>query len=294
MLAIGIQYLTGYAAATAAGSRSLAEWPPHPGRVFMALAATYFETRPLESDPAGAKQNSTDEWKALRWLEDQIPPALLVSDHDQRVVVDVYVPPNDMTSSKITIIPAYRTNKQPRTFPRTRLHDEKVFLVWQDSAPVLEIRAALERLCSKLIRVGHSSSLVRAWIVPSGTEPKPNLTVVENAQSNAAYRLRIPTSGTLDYLVARFGEERIDRFYELSEEIQTARGKVRDALKDTFQSEFGLPWRSGLSSPEPLPPVLSATAPYAKSGEAPQPIAGTDFDTNLVRIEQARWAKSWP
>jgi len=43
-LTIGWQYLTGYAVATDPSSRDRAEWPPHPARVFMALAAAWFET----------------------------------------------------------------------------------------------------------------------------------------------------------------------------------------------------------------------------------------------------------
>ena len=34
-----IEYLTGYAVATDPANREQAEWPPHPARVFMALAA---------------------------------------------------------------------------------------------------------------------------------------------------------------------------------------------------------------------------------------------------------------
>ena len=42
MLALGIRCLTGYAVATDVSNREQAEWPPHPARVFMALAAAYF------------------------------------------------------------------------------------------------------------------------------------------------------------------------------------------------------------------------------------------------------------
>ena len=41
----GIRYLMGWAMAAADGAKKqLAEWPPHPDRVFMALAAAWFET----------------------------------------------------------------------------------------------------------------------------------------------------------------------------------------------------------------------------------------------------------
>ena len=42
MIAIGIRYLCGWAMATHPADRNRAEWPPHPDRVFMALAAAHF------------------------------------------------------------------------------------------------------------------------------------------------------------------------------------------------------------------------------------------------------------
>ncbi len=45
-LTIGWEYLTGYAVATDPNTRERAEWPPHPARVFMAMAAAWFETAP--------------------------------------------------------------------------------------------------------------------------------------------------------------------------------------------------------------------------------------------------------
>ena len=57
-LTIGWEYLTGYAVATDPGDRQRVEWPPHPARVFMALAAAWFETG-----------EDADEKEALEWLE---------------------------------------------------------------------------------------------------------------------------------------------------------------------------------------------------------------------------------
>ena len=44
MLVVGIRYLNGWVMATHPTNREVAEWPPHPDRVFMALAAAHFET----------------------------------------------------------------------------------------------------------------------------------------------------------------------------------------------------------------------------------------------------------
>ena len=59
MTTLGIHYLTGCAVATDRTSvGQTPEFPPHFGRVFMAMAATYFETRGNEEERA-----------ALEWLE---------------------------------------------------------------------------------------------------------------------------------------------------------------------------------------------------------------------------------
>ena len=67
MLTLGIEYLTGYTTATSTGDREVAEWPPHPGRIFMALASAYFETRPHASETE-AYAAWEREAEALRWL----------------------------------------------------------------------------------------------------------------------------------------------------------------------------------------------------------------------------------
>ena len=44
MFALGIHYLNGFVAAAEHDNHERVEWPPHPGRVFMALAAAHFQT----------------------------------------------------------------------------------------------------------------------------------------------------------------------------------------------------------------------------------------------------------
>jgi CRISPR-associated protein Csb2 len=57
MIALGIRYLTKYAVATNL-ARQPAEWPPHPGRIFMAMAASHFESG------ADAEERTALEWLA--------------------------------------------------------------------------------------------------------------------------------------------------------------------------------------------------------------------------------------
>lgn len=100
MIALGIRYLTKYAVATDL-ARQQAEWPPHPGRVFMAMASAYFEAG---ADPA--------EREALEWLEAVPAPALRASEADERTRVRAYVPVNDVHGGILG------RPRQDRAFPR--------------------------------------------------------------------------------------------------------------------------------------------------------------------------------
>lgn len=283
MFALGIDYITGYAAATDPWNRSRAEWPPHPARVFMALAAAYFETRPNIGDP-DAQKDWEEEAEALRWLERLPPPGITSSAEDRRRMVDVYVPPNDMSGNKITVIPAFRTNKQPRTFPRVRPHQSEVYLTWPEGNPSKSQRAALERLCQKVIRIGHSSSFVRMWVTAEGACPALNLVPAEeNDRRTVEHRLRVVSAGCLQYLKDQFNGERIERFYELAEEIRAARGKAKNELQSTFEKEFGTQWKRSLDAPPSLRPALNLTREYVKNVTARDAAPRTTwFDNNLL------------
>src|SRR5690606_10083944 len=89
MLTLGIRYLNGFVAAAEPDNMERAEWPPHPGRVFMALAAAHFQT--------GA---NPEERSALLWLEgaerggEISTPAIVAPEALQRQTVTQFVPVN--------------------------------------------------------------------------------------------------------------------------------------------------------------------------------------------------------
>ena len=89
MLAIEVTFLTGRYVATAYNRRTESEWPPHPARLFSALAATHFAT---DSE----MPHRANERAILEWLERQEPPAILASGATAREVVTVFVPVNDV------------------------------------------------------------------------------------------------------------------------------------------------------------------------------------------------------
>jgi CRISPR-associated protein Csb2 len=85
MLAFGIRYLNGFVAASEPHSHDRPEWPPHPGRVFMAPAAAYFDTG---ADAA--------ERAALKWVEElETSTGIQAGEPSARALVTHYVPVND-------------------------------------------------------------------------------------------------------------------------------------------------------------------------------------------------------
>ena len=207
MFALCLRYLNGWSMAAADGARKeRAEWPPHPDRVFMALAAAWFETR--EETEAGS-----EEGDALRWLHGLPPPTIAASDAKGRTLVTSYVPVNDDGGGKksnpkaeidklrnkgLALVPEHRL-RQPRGFPIAIPHDPVVRLIWQDE--ILDVRhAPLERLVAKVTHIGHSASFVQAWIEQE-CAVAPDWVPTEGI---AQQRLRIPSAGRLDLLARMY------------------------------------------------------------------------------------------
>ena len=190
MFALGLHYLNGWAMAAEDGARKKrAEWPPHPDRVFMALAAAWFETG-----------DDAEEGEALRWLESLPPPAVAASDWRQRSPVVSYVPVNDVKG--LAVLPEHRVrHRHPRGFPVAIPSCPIVHLIWSE-AVLDDHHAPLERLAAKVTHVGHSASFVQAW-VERECELSPNWVPTAGV---AEKRLRIPASGRLDFLARTYQE----------------------------------------------------------------------------------------
>lgn len=285
MLAIGIRYLTGYAVATDVSDREKPEWPPHPARVFMAMAAALFETG---GDPG--------ERAALAWLERQGPPEMRAPAAEPRTVVTHFVPVNDTADPvkksrplmALQSMPLGR-DRQPRTFPRVRLDDDTAYFLWPDAAPTEEDRVALSRVCEKVTRVGHSSSLVQAWVVEGDAELRPN--IVPGAVGE--HEMRIATPGTLGYLQSSYNSDDIEQYAALGEAIDHAhaerrsvRGKgasERRAQLDRHIEQLSNE-RDTLDPHPPLRPTIGRWQTYRrvdKSARLVEPASGA-FDRHLM------------
>ena len=293
MLALGFRYLNGFVAASEPDNLDRTEWPPHPGRVFMALAAAHFQTG---ADP--------DERKALLWLEGleeggrPAAPHVVSPDATQRAVVTHYVPVNDDSAGcrkkqgKTVVFPelgqtGLRRNRRERTFARAWLEDDIVYLLWPGVAPSETIRSALEGLCGKVTRIGHSMSMVQMWLARMDEAGEP--TWVPDDDRAEVY-LRLAPQGTLEYLERSFNAQAVEEFGSLSvTAADSADRKGQRAARKILREEYpdGPPFH--------LRPNLSVFQGYARPA-APQADAegwGTVLSPHLIILrlhrEQGRY-----
>jgi CRISPR-associated protein Csb2 len=257
MTVLGIRYLMGGSVATNLATPRTPEWPPHPGRVFMAMAAAYFETRGDEH-----------EREALEWLEQAGAPAVSASADRPRSFVETYVPVNDKHGGIMA-----RT-RQSRSFPTTRPDRDSVYLIWNSEAP-RHLRAALERLCSKVTRIGHSSSLAQMWVADDaamlGAEWLPG-------DGALGHHMRVAEPGTLAYLEKAFNQQAIERYQQLSEALGGAKGKEKSRLKKEIAEHFPE------GQPRATRPRLARWQSYSGiSGQkAQEGVRSGPFDSKLI------------
>ncbi len=265
MLTLGIRYLTGCAVASDVDDRSRVEWPPHPGRVFMALAAAHFETG---EDPG--------ERAALEWLEEQPGPQIKAPSCYRRAAVTQFVPVNDVAGPAAAPIQSARgfsRKRQPREFAEAWVGDESLFLHWPLAEPRQHF-SSLSTLCQKVTRIGHSTSLVQMWACEEPLDAPANWLPDE---IRVAGRFRVPSSGMLSYLEGQFNRQEVDGYLELvaarDGSDQARQREARRALRERFRGQ----------PPTRLRPELSLTHGYAPGEDLTQPEpAGTVFDPRLL------------
>ena len=299
MFALGIDFITGVAVMTDAASREKAEWPPHPARIFMALVAAHYESKPLAEDGPAAEQAWAREREALEWLEAQDAPQMSWPEASPRDVVKVYVPVNDAgvppnptrvkeseMRGALGVLPDQRS-RQDRTFPALHIGGEgpgqHVHLRWPAAEPTAEVLAALTGLTHKVTRVGHSSSLALVWVSKAVEMPVPTYEPnARAAKTRRGVQLRIPASGFLAELDQCFNAGEIDAFFDLSEAIATGNKKVKEQAKDSFEKRFGTAWSRSASVPVRLRPSPGRTAHYSRVNEPPDRIVAASFDSELL------------
>jgi len=254
----------------------------------MALAAAWFKTG---EDAA--------EGEALRWLETLGDPKLYLPPQEdvfERSLVTVYVPVNNKAGpAKMTLqsAPTITRSKQPRTFPRVYVGNSPCYMLWPEADCTEEQRDSLDRLCAKVTRIGHSSSLVRMWL---GTDSELGQAgherfIVDDIR--AEIHVRQISQGFLDTLIENFGEGPRQRKEELQEEIEvlkakkkTFKGQGSKDLKAKVEERLEL-LKDKLDSLAVRPPVrprIGLWSGYrrADNGKPEVKVGHTHFDTDLL------------
>jgi CRISPR-associated protein Csb2 len=141
-----------------------------------------------------------------------------------------------------------------------------------DAVPSRHQRIAMERLCAKVTRIGHSSSLVQMWV-----EQDPPTCNMEPADIGEQ-RLRLVTAGTLEYLASMFNRDDIEAYAELTDRINSAKGPEKKKLEEELVQRFGE------REPVCLRPTISQWQAYRRTGDAASApsIASGAFDRELI------------
>ena len=284
-LKIEVEFLTDRCVAAQVDRRDAAEWPPHPGRLFMALAATCFE-----------RGEAPEEAAALDWLATLDPPVIEASDASHRSEAKHYVPINDKlapSKSLLQTTPGLARSKQERSFPTAIPHDPLVTYAYDVGDDVATQLKPLAALCHDVIRVGHSSSLVRASARleqqsdaddPQATQSNPSRDRWVPAASAGELNVRVAGEGEMSRLRVSGKRERIEAFVALAGRIDSAKGKAKTEAKKEFQESFGQAYKASLRPPEATPPVLGLWQTYTRqTDDERQPaIEGEHFDPQLL------------
>lgn len=183
MIAIEVEFLTGISYGAQYNNPKVAEFPPHPSKLFAALVAAY-EERGL----------GTDARSALEWLETQDAPSIFAnpptSDGRGRDVHTVFVPT------------CYDKDQVGSTqFPAFTPDDPHLWYIWSDAS---DIHApSLQRISENVTYLGTSMSPVRVRVHDS--PPAPTL----KPDPNGRIRLRTPSRGWLRHLEEVYEQRKV-------------------------------------------------------------------------------------
>lgn len=264
MLCLGIEFLTGYYVATHPSARDKTEWPPHPARVFMAMTAAYFETG---EDPAD--KIAIDFLETLR-----SHPTIVASHAEERSPVTHFVPVNDDLDQKKPSLPDFHLRK-PREFPRVRPDDPSVYFYWQNVTADSTVTEALQSICGKVTRIGHSSSLVRMWLTEN-----PPVSEMHNRwipdEIMPEKQLRTITPGSLDELRRLYRADDMAEFDHLDAVVRKAKGKEKKEAKEKLVTRFGE------IRPQPVRPEFQVTTGYSIARPSIKTLAHSIWSDRLL------------
>lgn len=109
----------------------------------------------------------------------------------------------------LEVLPEHR-GKQPRTFPTAAPATPRFAFIWRDAVASVETMAAIERLLGQLVRIGHSSSQVRATLARDAdlAELRARVCVYRPDDRDGELVLRWVASGQLVRLCRAYDQHR--------------------------------------------------------------------------------------
>src|SRR5579884_2666401 len=263
MLALEVEYLLGRVFAGSFRDRAEIEWPPHPGRLFAALAAAYFENG-----------NDPKERAALEWLERQGPPHIRAGTAGEAQAVQAFVPTNYPGDGP----PAIR-GKQPRYFPAQGPSEATVYFIWKGADAPSETASSLEAVAARTAYLGKACSLTRMRV--RETAPEANYA----PDSGGDYVLRVPNQGRLAELGWLFeagqqvsaGAQQRYRSVEAGREADTKASEFGSMVVFERSAGPGLPIEAALTLTVAVRKALMSTA--GSAGAIAELIHGHNGDT---------------
>ena len=260
MLAIEVELLTGRYAATAHNDRGRAEWPPHPARFFSALVAALHDHRDADRAEREAliwleQQRSPSLWvdseptvgrrqvhhvyvpvndvtlgldADIRSAEEALQQATTAAKRKaaEKKLAGARSAPGSVDAdasdkalaTAIALLPERRT-RQVRTFPVVLPETPTFAFLWPIAEPSPH-RAALDQLCARVTRLGHSSSLVRCRVVDRDLTP----TLVPSDEGDVVLRV--------------VGTNQLQRLERAFEHHQGVRSRVLPSRPQRYCSVF--------------------------------------------------------
>ncbi|QEF97868.1 CRISPR-associated protein, family (Cas_GSU0054) [Stieleria maiorica] len=273
MLTIACRYLTGRVVAASDADREIFAYPPQPARLMMALTAAAHEGH--------AEQ---DEFKMLTRLEAMPPPTIDAPAVCPREVKTVFVPINDKVNDP------WNRSKQPRFFPSAHIGDAPVRFIWPEETLSDAEAASLSKLLGRVVRLGHSSSLVQMWLddqhkssqLISAEQAKRSVYVPD---ARGEHRFRITRPGTIGRLQSDFNGKAIERYAELSMDLEKAKTTKQRKLAKERQQQLAEEFPDGL--PTSRRPVIRTTQGYREQVEpSSTTIVETVFDPAMISLAQ--------
>lgn len=211
----------------AATTPTIAEWPPHPARLFCALVASARDER---------------DWQALQWLEAQPPPEVWCSAADSVALAAAsgYVVTNAIASRGGNQSWPGRTNNVTLHLSSVPA-DDTFAVVWTQATAGDERLAVLRELARRVPYLGRTTSPAEVQALdaaPTGRSSWEGHAPTTIGAVGGVHVLRVPYSGYVDDLRAAYADGQ--RAWEIERSIpyrlrsQTTNGKPRGTAQSPY------------------------------------------------------------